>query len=151
MNSIVGICATLCWATVVVVATIAAPWALSDRNTFLAGFVNHEFLAFMGVIVTITLASAANIHLELNRYEESFHNVSFTDTKRHVRHSAYALIGALVASLVVVVVKPLGPATEAWQSGVNGMALTVILAGVMILIDLTQAAFGLEPLRRPRT
>jgi hypothetical protein len=36
---------------------------LSDDNTFLKNFVNQELLAVLGVIVTITLASAASLHL----------------------------------------------------------------------------------------
>lgn len=70
----------------------------------------------------------------------------FGAAKKHVKDSAFSLIGLLIASLVIVVMKPLieafGPTAQALS---NGMALTVILVSVLILIDLTQAAFSLDP------
>ncbi|HZH52730.1 MAG TPA: hypothetical protein VEZ16_12705 [Microvirga sp.] len=150
MNNIVAVCAMLCSITFLAIATLAAPWVISDYNKFLLGFVNQEFLSFMGVIVTITLASAANIHIELNRYEEAHEGVSFANTKRHVRHSAYALVGALCASILTVVIKPLVSGTETGQAVANGFALLILVFSTLILIDLTQAAFALEPLKRPK-
>ncbi|MBJ6127596.1 hypothetical protein [Microvirga splendida] len=100
----------------------------------------------MGVIVTITLASAANLFIELNKLEEKIEMAVFSASKKHVKDSAFSLIGLLIASLTIVVVKPLfesfGPTAQALS---NGMALTTILVSVLILIDLTQAAFSLDP------
>lgn len=145
MNKTIAICALLVWVALWIALTAAAPWTLSDRNSFLRGFVNEEFLGFMGVVVTITLASAANLYIELNRIEDQVDTSAFTKTKANVRHSAFALIGALVAALVLVVLKPLLLCGERSGALLNGAALTIIIVSILILIDLTQAAFHLDP------
>src|SRR5262245_876498 len=107
MNLTIARCAFIvAFATVVILAVIA-PWTLSDQNTFLKGFINHELLAVIGVIVTITLASAANLHLQLNIIEERVGQRVFSSTKGAVRRSAYSLIWMLLLALVLVVVKPM--------------------------------------------
>ena len=145
MNRTIAVCTLIAWVALWVALTAAAPWTISDKNAFLAGFVNQEFLSFMGVVVTITLASAANLYIELNKLEEKVSGPVFRQTKQHVRDSAYALIGTLVAALVIVVLKPLVNCGATAQALCNGAALTIIIVSVMILIDLTQAAFALDP------
>lgn len=129
------------WAALVA----AAPWVLSDSNAFLAGFVNHEFLGFMGVLVTISLASAANIFLELTRLEDRLQKAAFPKTKRDVRHSAYALLWLLVASVALVVIKPLvGICGQRADAFTNGAAITIIIVAALTLADLTRTAFSMD-------
>ena len=145
MNRTIAICALLAWAAAWAALVAAAPWTISDQNRFLKGFVNEQFLSFMGVVVTITLASAANLYIELNKLEDKIGQQVFIKTKADVRTSAYFLIGTLIASIVTVIMKPLldcGPRAEA---GVNGVAITILILSIMVLIDLTQAAFNLDP------
>lgn len=144
MNRTIAICALLVWAATLVVLVAAAPWTISDANKFFKGFVNEQFLGFMGVVVTITLASAANINIELNKIEEKLGRTIFSRTKRDIKHSAFSLIGALISAIVLVILKPLFDSGERAQAIMNGLAVAIILASVLILIDLTQAAFGLE-------
>lgn len=145
MDRTIAICALIAWAALYAALVACAPWTISDSNGFLKGFVNEEFLGFMGVVVTITLASAANLYIELNKLEEKLDESVFEKSKGDVRDSAYFLIGTLVASIVLVIVKPLLLTEERTMAVVNGLALTILLVAVMILIDLTQAAFSLDP------
>lgn len=145
MNRTIAICAIVCWAALSAALIAAAPWAISDSNEFLEGFVNEEFLGFMGVVVTITLASAANLFIELNKLEEKIDASVFTRSKAGVRHSAYSLIATLVASIILVIVKPLLACGERSAAAVNALAITILIIAIMILIDLTQAAFALDP------
>jgi uncharacterized membrane protein YbhN (UPF0104 family) len=146
VSKAIAVCTIIVWVGAWITVSLIRPWVFDDTNTFLKNFVNHEFLGFMGVIVTITLASAANLFIELNKLEEKVNMAVFRSAKRHVKDSAFSLIGLLIASLVLVVVKPLveddGPTAQAIS---NGLALTIILVSVLILIDLTQAAFSLDP------
>ena len=148
MNNIVAICIMICSVTLVGVLTAVVPFVLSDANNFLLNFVNHEYVSFMGVLVTITLASTASIHIELNRYEEALGAAAFERSRANLRHSAFALIASLCAALLTVVIKPLGPASSYWQSGVNGFALLTIESSILIVADLTLAAFDLRPITR---
>ena len=145
MNRTIAICTLVGWAALYAALVACAPWTISDGNAFLKGFVNEEFLGFMGVVVTITLASAANLYIELNKLEDKLDEAAFQKSKSDVRHSAYALIGTLVAAILLVIVKPLLIENERTMAFINGVALTILLFAVMILIDLTQAAFSLDP------
>lgn len=149
MNSTIAIILLISWGAISLSASAFVPGLFSDKNVFLKGFITHEFVSFMGVLVTITLASAANLYVELNKLEERRPGVIFKASKKHVRDSAYALIGSLVVSLIVVVTKPWIGVWEHVQSLFNCFALGVIGFAVMILIDLTQAAFDLDPKEIP--
>lgn len=150
MNSTIAIILLISWTAISLSASAFVPSLFSDKNAFLKGFVTHEFVSFMGVLVTITLASAANLYVELNKLEDRRPGLVFKASKKHVRDSAYALIGSLVVSLVVVVAKPWIGSGQNGQSLFNCFALGVIGFAVMILIDLTQAAFDLDPKEVPR-
>jgi hypothetical protein len=150
VNRVIAICTVIAWSAAWLVIVVAQPWVLSDSNKFLQGFLDHEFLGFMGVVVTITLASSANLFIELNKLEEKFDFAAFPNTKRDVKTSAFTLIGTLIASVFIAIAKPLVISGERSQAIVNGIAVTLIIFSVLILIDLTQSAFNLEPgLRGP--
>ena len=116
---------------------------LGDDNPFLGQFVNHEFLNFMGVIVTITLASTANIHMELRRKEKEQGKEFLSRTRGAVRKSAFSLVWALFLSIVLVVVKPLLPDVEVLAAIANSFALAIMLWGVLVIFDITKLAFQL--------
>lgn len=145
MNSTIAIVCLIAWGAIVLTLSAFAPWPLSDRNEFLESFVTHEFLSFMGVVVTITLASAGNLHVEMNKLEVAKGRDLFTGSKKDVSDSAYALVGSLIAAVVVVLVKPWIGFGIHGESFMNGAALGVLGFAIMIMIDLLQAAFSLDP------
>ncbi len=120
------------------------PTPLSDQNDFLSNFVNHEFLNFMGILVTITLASIANIHINLRRLEKENKGLVLKNTRAAVRRSALFLIWTLLFSVIVVFLKPLLPPLETWQALMNTFALASILGGVFVIYDITKLAFKIE-------
>src|SRR5690606_5909899 len=108
MSRSIAYCVLIVSAALVVVLAAAAPSVLSDeKNSFLKDFVNHEFLNVLGVILAITLASAGQIHLALNRIEERQQKIFLIKTRAGVRSAAYWLIGLFLLAVVLVVVKPL--------------------------------------------
>lgn len=128
-----------------VLLSFCNPSILSDENGFLSDFVNHQFLNFMGIIVTITLASTANIHINLVRMEKENEGLDLDKTRAAVRRSALSLVWILLLSVVVVVLaKPLLPPLETYQALMNTFALAIILWGVLVLYDITKLAFKLE-------
>lgn len=125
------------------------PAWLSDRNDFLKGFVNQELLAILGVIVTITLASAGNLHLELNRIED-LTGERFAEARRAIRAYTFLLIALFVAAVVIVVVKPLASERETAQAVWNSLALLIVALNVASLLDLTNAILSIPADRRLR-
>lgn len=148
MNRTIANCAFISATAVWLALSFCAPWVLSDKNSFLKGFVTHELLGFLGVIVTITLASTANLHLELNKLEEQIKKRVFNKTRCAIRRSAYWLIGMILIAIVIAVSKPLVVSNDEQMiaaSLFNGAALLIVLFNILVLIDLVQIAFKLEP------
>ena len=143
MNKTVARCIVICAVAVWIILSLAVPWVLADTNPFLKGFVNHKLLSLLGVIVTITLASAANLHIELNKIEEAAGKSAFVNTRVSIKRSARWLIASLIVAVLVVLIKPLvAPDPVVHQTAaslLNGAALLIILADILVLIDLTQA------------
>lgn len=123
------------------------PFWLSDKNAFLKEFMNHELLAVLGVIVTITLASAANLHLEFNRLEDAF-GESFPEARSATKNYAYLLIALFVIALALVVLKPIVAHGLHLQAAFNGAGIVIIALNVLALLDLTIAVFEISPDRR---
>jgi hypothetical protein len=145
MTRSISWCILISIAAVVIVCAVYNPSILSDKNDFLHHFVNQELLALLGIIMTITLASAANLHLEFNKIEERHKRAGLIETRRGVKQGAYCLIILFAISVAVVVTKPLFHESESMQTIFNGTALVVLIWNVLILLELTQLAFAIKP------
>lgn len=126
------------------VVSICAPWVLSDHNKFLSDFVNQELLAFLGITVTISLASGANIFLELNKMEEKIQKSIFKKSKKCVKFSCYFLIALMMFSVFLVTIKPLTPENEICRALINSFGLIVVFSNILIMLDLTMMIFSVE-------
>jgi hypothetical protein len=146
MTRSIAYCTLIVTTGVIIVLSIYAPWLLRDRNSFLRDFVNHEFLNLLGVILAITLASTAQLHLTLNQIEEKYKQVGgMTRTRAGVHSDAHWLIGLFVAGVIVVVIKPM-VGSELWQQSLfNGAAILIIIWDVLILISVTRTIFKTKP------
>jgi len=142
----IAYCTLIVSAGVVIVLSAYAPLLLSDGNRFLHEFVNHEFLSVLGVILAITLASTAQLHLTLNQIEERYKQVGgLSRTKAHVHRAAHSLIWLFVAGVTVVVLKPI-LATQPWQQSLfNRGAIFIIVWNVLILVVGTRTIFKIKP------
>lgn len=129
------------------VSIIAArPAWISDDNLFLKNFVNHELLNLLGVILAITLASVANIHLEFNKIEERYQiNGGLSKSRENIRKNARFLIILFVLALALTIVKPLVATNITSEATVNAFALFIVLWHVLILTSLTQLVFAIPP------
>lgn len=145
MNKNVSRCLFICVAAVCLISSISAPSLLSDQNAFLRDFVNHEFLNLLGVIVAITLASSANLHLEFNKIEEHAGRAVLTSTRGAVKRSAGWLIAVFCLAFFISLIKPLLPDSEVAMSLVNSIVILIFLFNILVLIDLTRLVFRIEP------
>lgn len=128
-------------------ASICSPFYLSDRgNSFFKDFVNHELLSFLGLVVTITLASAANLHLELNKIEERTEE-KFSETRVALRRSASALISLFAIAFILVMLKPIFSFNDHIIAMINSFTILIIVFNLAVLGDLTMAVFKITPIR----
>ena len=120
--------------------SFSAPWVFGDKNTFALKFIGSDLLSLVGVVMSITLASATNINFELNKLQIKGVGDSFTRTRGAIRNSAIALIVSWLIALGVVVVKPLVGGGDTATSLVNGLGLLVVVFDALMLVDLTRTA-----------
>lgn len=145
---------TIAWTSLIALATILIavstchPYYLSDAgNSFFKSFVNHELLSVLGVIFTITLASAASLHLELNKIEERT-GEQFLPARGAIKASAYSLVAAFALAFCLVVVKPIVATNQHWSALLNSAVVLIFVFNIAILADLTAAVFRIPALRR---
>lgn len=128
------------------VAVVACrPDWVSDQNVFLKDFVGNNFLSLLGVILAITVASVANVHLEFNKIEEKYQKIGLSKSRQNLRKLTYWLISLFLAGVILVVIKPVAAYEPTGQATFNMIALFIVLWHVLILISLTQLVFAIEP------
>lgn len=142
MTKILAIIGLSVLAILISVVSCAKPEWLSDSNSFLKGFVNQEMLSVLGVIVTITLASSANLHLELNRIEDKT-GEHFPEARYANKAYAYLLIFLFFCALLLASTKPIIATNEKLQAAFNGAAIWMIILNILALLDLTSAVFAI--------
>lgn len=146
MNKTIAYCLLIALAVIIGVLTISTPTVLSDDNPFLAQFVSHELLNFLGVVVTITLASAAQLHLSFNRIEERFKvKNKLEKSRKAVRDGSYWLLRLLLLAVAVVLIKPMMAQSDRMESAFNGAAIWIVFFNILILVELTQLVFAIQP------
>jgi len=129
--------------TVLLTVSACAPYRLSDEgNAFLAGFVNQELLSLLGVIVTITLASAGNLHLELNKLQDRTAK-PFERTRRAIKLSTYSLILIFALAGALVVVKPMFADDVHATAACNSIAIVLVVFSLFVMADLTRTVLAI--------
>lgn len=131
------------------IIAVARPSWTNDSNQFFDDFVGADFLSIMGIIVTITLASAANMYIEVNRFEEKRPTVDFTRTRDALRTSAFFLVSFFAASFIIVVLKSYASPFSPWTAYLNTTSMLVIGYAILTLYDIADAAFSLPPAKPP--
>jgi hypothetical protein len=145
MTRSISWCILICAFAILLICAVVKPSLIADNNTFLSNFVNHELLAVLGIIMTITLASAASLHLEFNKIEERHKKRGLMETRRGVKQGAYCLIILFVVAVLLVVVKPFTRGMPTLEALFNGLGLMTLLWSVLVLAELTQLAFAIQP------
>ena len=145
MTRSVAICSLVVSAALVFAFSILTPETLGDKNTFLKAFMNDQLLNVLGIIVTITLASAGSLHLTFNAMEENRGERFLYRTRAHLRQAAFWLIWLFLAAIGLVVIKPFSSAYPVAASFLNGTGLFILLWNVLLSVEIIQTIFALQP------
>jgi hypothetical protein len=136
-------------ATVLLLLSAFRPEWVGDQNSFLKNFVGSDLIATLGIVVSITLASIANIHLHLNRLAVEIDR-KFTRTKRSLRRSALSLCWAFIAAIALSILKPLISAGPISSALANSFAIVILYFSAQILLDITRTTLRIpSPLDVP--
>lgn len=143
MASIAHIIWLVSGATLLCLTSFRPEW-LGDSNSFLKNFINHEFLNVLGVILAITIASLAQIHLALNRIEERANRVYFESARAEIKSSARWLIFLFALGLALVISKPLVIMGETGAALANSAGILILIVYLLILWDITSSVFDIK-------
>ena len=132
----------------VAVATLCQPEFLAE-NKFLIGFINHEILALLAVVMTITFASVANIHFVLNRiiakvYADNLDKGQRTADKarRELNSNAWMLFWTFISCATFLLVK--GTVDEIHVTSLmNGLCLGALVVNALVFYDIYDTLFAL--------
>jgi magnesium-transporting ATPase (P-type) len=133
-------------AGVLVVISVTAPEIMSE-NKFLEGFINQEILSIMAVIMTISIATIATIHIWFNELEAKHETRVFGGARREINQSAFYFVFLFVAQLVCLIVRSLHifADNETAISLFNGASLLLLLLSVITLLDVLGVVRALTP------
>jgi hypothetical protein len=105
------------------------------ENQFLVDFVNHEYINVLAVIVTVSMVSVVQIHLEYTRIERHFKMKVFGYARRTVNSSAAILVFLLAFAFVVSFMRAQVSDDLVSVSMAHTIALLTILEGMFIMLS----------------
>ena len=133
------------------VVTYRPEWL--SANTFLDEFINHEILALFAVVLTVTLASVANIHLAINRMiAQSFRNDETArrmanGIKGEIRDNSRIIFISFFAALFALIIKDLIPDETLHIAIANGFLIWVLVLNLLTIMDVYNVVYGLSDIQ----
>ncbi|MHB8885688.1 MAG: hypothetical protein ACYC5H_11540 [Methylovirgula sp.] len=143
MTKTIAFCILIVTIGVLLSCVVCEPSFLSDSNRFLKGFVNGELLNVLGVILAITLASSANLHLEFNKIEERYKKVALVKSRSEVKSGTYSLILVFGLAVLIVVLKPIVDNGERSEAVFNGLSLLTLEWYIIVMADILETALAI--------
>jgi hypothetical protein len=140
-------------ALVTFVMTLAKP-ELLGINKFIDQLVSHELVAILVVILTVTMASVANIHLALGRLNKSLrvNNINIdgkiADARTELSENAWYLFYSFIILIGVLIAKGWA-STVFWVSACHSVALIILALNMAILYDIYISVYMLTSLDEP--
>jgi hypothetical protein len=119
--------------------------AVISNNKFLADFIEDQILNILAVIMTISIASIATIHIWFNELEAKYDKKVFGPARHQVNQSAFFFIACFVVEIIVLIVRAWFDGNSTAIALFDGVAMIVLLCSVFTLIDLMGVVRELTP------
>lgn len=130
---------------------VCKPEWMSD-NTFLKGFITFEILSLLAVILTVTLASVANIHLAINRIIAKHLSGNFAqvkvaeEIKAEIKSNAWTIFYSFFFAVAILFIKGLSEADTLIVSTCNASMLWILFLNLMCILDIYRVIYGIVDL-----
>jgi hypothetical protein len=138
----------VCFGFLLVAATICKP-QLIGNNVFISGFVGYELLSLLAIILTVTLASVANIHVTLskilvNKFDKREMKLAAQAIRKEINDDALYLVLGFISIIIVVVFKGY-PVTNIFAlSAINSFGIWVLFLFILSMYDIYRVVYGLS-------
>lgn len=135
---------------IVLVLSICEPNFLAENN-FLVKFASEGAVALLAVILTVTLASVANIHLTINRIiakayasNPSKGIAAAEPARKEINENAWVLIIVFFLALAAIFIGGVDGIGINLKSIVHGAVVLFLIINVIVLYDIYKATFDLS-------
>ncbi|WAB77215.1 hypothetical protein [Rhodopseudomonas palustris] len=139
--------AVIAMITVALCATFSTPEFFA-KNTFLSSFITFELLNILAVILTVTLASIANIHLSLNKIVRAVFKDRAKGTeaanrvRREINQNGWLLFWLFIAACGLLFFKGAYETPPVFVlSFVHSFGLVLLLTNMLVLCDIYQVIY----------
>ena len=120
------------------------PQWLSDENPFLRDFMDHDFLSFMGIILTLSLGFVVQIRFIINRLKPLLGQRAVDTVAYELRSTVRFLVGIFGSSFLIALTKPVFATTAVLEAWFNGIGIILILFFFLIVYDIVMALVDLD-------
>nr|WP_295662536.1 hypothetical protein [Polymorphobacter sp.] len=111
-----------------------------------------DLLALLVVILTITFASVANMHLTLNRLligSAPGTRSAADDVREEINGNAWVLFWAFVTAAIALLLKGAFAGHSSWLALTYASCIIVVTLNTIVLHDIYQAMFALTTIELP--
>lgn len=121
-------------------------------NAFLKNFISHELVSLLAVVLTVTLASVANIHLAINRIVARYlsHNAEQKAVaeaiKSEIKGNAWVIFYSFIAAIVILFIKGLNESDLLVVAICNAAMLWILLLNLLCILDIYRVIYGVVDL-----
>lgn len=140
MSKVLPRIAAILFLSIILVVSEFFPDTLDEKNRFLEKFLSGSCLSVLGTMISITVASCANIYLRLSQVETK-RQIKLIDTKSSIRRSAYSMIFLFFSAFMMLSIKgSLDPNGRA-VAVIDGLLIIWMFLYCSILYDIMRTAF----------
>lgn len=135
------------------VMTMANPDLLGS-NKFIVELASHELVSILVVILTVTMASVANIHLALGRLNKRLtsNNIDISQqisgAREELSENAWYMFGSFIVLIFVLILKSWAESLF-WISACHSIVLIILALNMAILFDIYKSVYMLASLDEP--
>lgn len=128
--------------TVICVLSMFYPNVLA-KNEFLIMFVGYDFLSFLGIVLSISIASLLQLSLSVSK-DSRLDRDATKFVIDELRSTSIWMVGIFSSGLCLVFLRPFAAAFPHWLSLINGLAVFLIIFYLVMLLDTILATFDLH-------
>ncbi len=124
---------------------VVRPEALAD-NKFLNGLMGPDLVSVLVVVLTITFASVANVHLSISRLvakasDRATANHAAEHARAELNSNAWSIFWAFLVALIALFVNGEFPHDKEIDALTTAVCLTVVIFNGLVMHDLYRSIF----------
>jgi hypothetical protein len=117
-------------------------------NKLLLSFVHDQMINIVAILVTITTASAAQLHLTLNEIEKGEGKTIFSRTRKEIKDNVLVIVIVFIAEIFFLVLLD-------WLEGARGQCVVIglmivsLILAILLMYDIVGSIFKIPAFPKP--